>query len=261
MYCTQCGSKIPDGQNVCPNCSAVSGGETPAAETQVLSEDYNPLAQDYFANQQNMNANQPPFSQAASPQAQSYQQSNPVQPPVYGTNQANGSAPQYTGGQYYQQPQMNNTMPPQGQQNIKILKPNNGNVGFSDAIKLFFQNFVNFEGRASKSEYWYAYLFCVLIALIPGIGQLVMIAAQIGMLSAGIRRLHDVGRAWTYILMGLIPIAGPIILIIEFCKDSDGDNQWGPGRNDNFAFAYQPQSQNYTQVPPQNYTQPPQYHN
>ncbi|MGC2939472.1 MULTISPECIES: DUF805 domain-containing protein [unclassified Brevibacterium] len=40
---------------------------------------------------------------------------------------------------------------------------------FGQAIKRFFKNYVNFKGRASRSEYWYAWLFAFLLLLIPGI--------------------------------------------------------------------------------------------
>ena len=98
-------------------------------------------------------------------------------------------------------------------------------VSFGKAIQLFFENYVNFTGRASKREYWWGFLFTFLMSftIIGGI------ACYIGMLSLTIRRLHDIGKSWSRILMGLIPYAGFIILIVYYCKDSVGDNQWGPG--------------------------------
>ena len=47
-------------------------------------------------------------------------------------------------------------------------------------------------------------------------------------LAAGARRLHDTGRSgWLQLLM-LIPCIGSIILIIWWCEDSKGDNEYGP---------------------------------
>ena len=104
-------------------------------------------------------------------------------------------------------------------------------VSFGEAIKLFFVNYVNFTGRATKSEYWWAFLFNFLVSLctswIPVVGQLISLGLLLPGLSVGIRRLHDTGKSWVYILMGLIPLAGFIILIVQYCKDSDGDNMWG----------------------------------
>lgn len=105
-------------------------------------------------------------------------------------------------------------------------------VSFIDAIKLFFIHYADFNGRATKSEFWFAYLFQLVVSLatiyIPIIGWLVSVALIIPNLSIVIRRLHDIGKSWVYLLMGLIPFAGIIILLVYFCKNSDGDNQWGP---------------------------------
>src|SRR3712207_8394042 len=48
-------------------------------------------------------------------------------------------------------------------------------------------------------------------------------------LAVCIRRLHDIGKKWTWIFMSLIPLAGPIIMIVYACRDSEpGENQFGP---------------------------------
>ena len=117
-----------------------------------------------------------------------------------------------------------------------------GYVGFGQAIKLFFTNYANFSGRASKSEFWWAYLLTAmlsipsLLCMIPYLGWIlalivipVGIALLIPTVALAFRRLHDVGRSGAYWLMGFIPFAGPILVIIEYLKPSVGDNQWGPG--------------------------------
>lgn len=38
-------------------------------------------------------------------------------------------------------------------------------MGFTEAIKSFWSNYANFEGRARRSEYWYVQLFLVLTNL------------------------------------------------------------------------------------------------
>lgn len=105
-------------------------------------------------------------------------------------------------------------------------------VSFGEAIRLFFVNYANFDGRSTRSEYWWAFLFNFLVGLgvgwIPVLGQLVSLGLLIPGISLAVRRLHDTGKSWVYILMGLIPLAGFIILIVQYCQESDGDNQWGP---------------------------------
>ena len=109
-------------------------------------------------------------------------------------------------------------------------------VSFGEAIKLFFVNYTNFKGRATVAEYWFVFLFNIIIgtgtALIPYVGSVVptiyAVATFIPGLALAVRRLHDTGKSWKYLLIALIPIAGPIILLVQFCKKSDGDNSWGP---------------------------------
>lgn len=115
------------------------------------------------------------------------------------------------------------------------VEPNPASVSFGEAIKLFFKNYVDFRGRSTKSEYWWAFLFnCILMipigilcSIFPPLGGLCELVLLFPGLSLGIRRLHDTGKHWYYMFMGLIPLAGPVILIIQYCKDSDDDNQWG----------------------------------
>ncbi len=119
------------------------------------------------------------------------------------------------------------------------VNPNAGKVDFVTAIKLFFQNYANFETRSTKTEFWWAYLFNFLVSLIPGtfkfdVGNvnvtisIVSLALIIPGLAITVRRLHDTGKSWTYMLINLIPIVGWILFIIQLCKDSVDDNKWGP---------------------------------
>jgi len=42
------------------------------------------------------------------------------------------------------------------------------------------------------------------------------------------RRLHDTSPSAWWILIGLIPFVGAIVLIVFAVQDSHGDNQYGP---------------------------------
>ena len=106
-------------------------------------------------------------------------------------------------------------------------------VGFVDAIRLYFKNYANFSGRSRRSEYWYAYLFAIILntlfgMILPDLAWILTLALFVPNLSIAIRRLHDTGKSGWYYLWTLLPIAGIIILLIRLCKDSEGDNQWGP---------------------------------
>ena len=211
MFCNKCGASMQDGATFCPSCGAQQATAAPQA----------------------------PQYQQPQYQAPQYQQPQ-YQQPQY--QQPQYQQPQYQQPQYqqpqYQQPQQPYGQPAYGQQpygqpaygqpaaQAPLASPRH--VGFVDAIKLFFQNYAKFEGRSTKSEYWWSVLFCFLIGLIPVVSYIAALVVFVPSLAITVRRLHDTGKSWTYILFSLIPIAGAIILIIQLCKDSEYDNQWGP---------------------------------
>ena len=140
----------------------------------------------------------------------------PQQPPT-------PQQPPYGGQPPYSQPGYQ--QPPYGAQPANNYSQE---IGFGDAIKICFNKFAEFEGRARRSEFWWWYLFTVLVGWIPYIGWLASLVFLIPTLAVGARRLHDTGRSgWLQLLM-LIPCVGNIILIIWWCEDSKGDNEYGP---------------------------------
>ena len=104
-------------------------------------------------------------------------------------------------------------------------------MGFTEAIRSGFANYSNFQGRASRSEYWYFSLF-IFICVIPlavidrfVIGWPVFqIIATLGTivpnLSLLVRRLHDIGRSGWYYFIALVPLVGIFILLYWLCKPS-----------------------------------------
>ena len=67
-----------------------------------------------------------------------------------------------------------------------------------------------------------AYLFMASVMFV--IGLILLIPS----ISVSVRRLHDIGKSGWWLLLGFIPIAGPIVLLVWFCTDSQpGKNQWG----------------------------------
>jgi uncharacterized membrane protein YhaH (DUF805 family) len=119
-------------------------------------------------------------------------------------------------------------------------------MNFGQAISSGFSNYVNFSGRASRSEYWYWFLFVVLgqivtmiidsvigIQLTTGIFSLVVLLPGI---AVGVRRLHDLDRSGWWLLLGLVPLVGAIVLIIWFCTGgTPGPNRFGPDPLAGFA--------------------------
>ena len=117
-------------------------------------------------------------------------------------------------------------------------------MGFTEAIRNGFQNYVTFSGRARRAEYWWWYLFVFLllgVALIldvyafrsnsdvgPAYG-LASLAVILPNISVTVRRLHDTGRSGWWFWLGLIPLIGALILLYWMIKRGDqGANEFGP---------------------------------
>ncbi len=129
-------------------------------------------------------------------------------------------------------------------------------VPFGEAISRAFRNYCNFSGRASRSEYWWFYLFVQIIAYVlalpsglfnfsaimngqePAFNFWTITVYVWGLFtflpSFGLffRRLHDTGRSGWWWLLGFIPLIGTIILLVWLCMPSQpGDNRFGPEPN------------------------------
>ena len=108
---------------------------------------------------------------------------------------------------------------------------------FTDSVSTCLKKYFVFEGRASRSEYWwfqlivtpsyfistfienevsYIFLGITLFTLIPAI-------------SAGVRRLHDTNRSGFFLLISFIPFIGGLILLFFLIPEgTKGKNRFGP---------------------------------
>ena len=105
-----------------------------------------------------------------------------------------------------------------------------------------FKKYTEFNGRARRKEYWFFVLMTMIVSMfftiLAIVTETIFPSILSLMFSMGIlipswavlvRRLHDTDRSGVKVLMGLIPIAGPIILLVYVAQDSTpGDNQYGP---------------------------------
>ena len=114
-------------------------------------------------------------------------------------------------------------------------------MGFGEAISTCMGKYGTFSGRAGRSEYWWFYLFTVLMswgstlvaAAMFNYGDLmgdifpsiVSLAFIIPAFAAGSRRLHDIGKSGWWQLLYLLPIIGWILLIIWFATNTKVDEE------------------------------------
>ena len=107
------------------------------------------------------------------------------------------------------------------------------------------KKYADFSGRAPRAEYWWFYLLIIVGYVIAtildsmlGLGQTVgpygvlmcvfALAMLIPSIAAGIRRLHDTDRSGWWLLIGLVPLIGAIVLIVFFVSQgTQGPNKYG----------------------------------
>lgn len=108
------------------------------------------------------------------------------------------------------------------------------------------KNYANFQGRARRREYWFFTLFVVLFAIgfamidwmigsfdaDSGVGViegLWVLGCLIPSLAVLVRRLHDTDRTGWWALLNLLPVVGPLVLLVFTLLDSrPGENRFGP---------------------------------
>nr|WP_317043480.1 DUF805 domain-containing protein [Flavobacterium defluvii] len=115
--------------------------------------------------------------------------------------------------------------------------------------KVVLQNYANFNGRARRREYWYFTLaniilficFLIIGGLLgaifgdagngAGIGYVCYIVCSLltmlPTLAVTVRRLHDTDKSGWFILLGIIPLAGIVLLVFLSTEGTRGPNRYG----------------------------------
>ena len=124
----------------------------------------------------------------------------------------------------------------------------------------FTKHYVDFSGRARRSEYWGTALFNVIVQVALNVALVAVLAILFSSieingevtvspllfvlinipryiyslvwllpsLAVAVRRLHDIGKSGWNLLWIFLPIIGWIMLIYWYCQDSQlGENKWG----------------------------------
>lgn len=103
-----------------------------------------------------------------------------------------------------------------------------------EAVRYGFANYMNFDGRTDRATFWWWVLAVFLAAVAASIlddglstggvdpfGLLLTLGLFLPHLGMAIRRLHDTGRSGWWVLIGLIPLLGLLVLIYFYVQPSD----------------------------------------
>ena len=105
-------------------------------------------------------------------------------------------------------------------------------MGFTQSISVGFRKFFTISGRATRSEFWWFYLFFLVISFltgfIPGVLNLIPLILVIPIWAAASRRLHDIGKSGWWQLIGLTGIAFIILIVWWATGTAQKDNKYGP---------------------------------
>jgi len=101
------------------------------------------------------------------------------------------------------------------------------------------ERYAKFDGRAARPEFWWFVLANFLIGIVFNIlGQvsdvffyvslLYSLAVLVPYLAVAVRRLHDTDKSGWWLLIGLVPCVGIIVLIVFFATEGTrGPNRYG----------------------------------
>lgn len=133
-------------------------------------------------------------------------------------------------------------------------------MGFQEAVRTCLRKYADFNGRASRAEFWWFFLFTVLVSLVltiplfiivalmaamgdssAGVGIMgvimilwyivlfaVTIALFIPTLAVGARRLHDWGQSAWLLLLYIVPCGNIALIVMWALQGTPGDNAYGP---------------------------------
>ncbi len=210
------------------------------------NQSQNPMGNpnDFAYQQQNQFNNQPDFNHQpqnpiGNPNDFAYQQQNQFNNPNMYQNQNN-----FGGQNFINNPNNFNTanpyqapMQPMVINTPQVLLEQNYNT--MDWIKKCLQNYTSFKGRARRKEYWWFYLFTLIVYIITSTMDamagteylftgLASLALFLPTLAVTVRRLHDIGRSGWWIFISIIPLIGVFILIFWLATNTQPlQNQWG----------------------------------
>lgn len=118
---------------------------------------------------------------------------------------------------------------------------------FTESIKTCLKDkYADFNGRASRSEYWWFALFSVLVYLgimilsggisndeenISSTSTIMLLIAVVALLipsiAVAVRRLHDTDKSGWWYLISLVPYVGGLVLLVLLVLPAKEPNRFG----------------------------------
>ena len=100
-------------------------------------------------------------------------------------------------------------------------------MNFMQAIQSCLSQYATFSGRASRSEFWWFFLFQILALIVSGMlgdvaYSILALLLLLPALAVGTRRLHDVGRSGWWQRLTITGI-GYLVLLYWFVQPSQAE--------------------------------------
>lgn len=130
-------------------------------------------------------------------------------------------------------------------------------VDFKTSVTTCLSKYATFSGRAVRSELWWFVLFNIILSIVAGVldrtlfgvhdmrtsmgdgsmgfnyqpslfGSVVSLALLLPNLAVAARRLHDIDKSGWWMLIGIIPVIGWLVLIYWYVQEgTKGSNRFG----------------------------------
>lgn len=102
---------------------------------------------------------------------------------------------------------------------------------FTESVRTCFSKYASFDGRASRSEFWWWSLFCVLASAALGIlshklSAVFTLATLLPSIAVTARRLHDIDRSGWWQLVYLVPLIGWLVMLYWLVQPSEDSGRY-----------------------------------
>ena len=100
---------------------------------------------------------------------------------------------------------------------------------FTESVRTCFSQYASFGGRASRPEFWWWALFCVIATLVLGVvsdklSAAFSLATLLPYIAVTTRRLHDTDRSGWWQLLFFLPVIGWLVMLYWLVQPSESSS-------------------------------------